>query len=208
MTKTFLTVAALMALTTAPSLAQDTYVSGQIGTRAVEEFDGSGPGASLDGELGNGFYFAAALGRSKGAWRYEAELANRGGSLNAFAVNGAATAATGDGLSATSLMANVYFDFGDGDGVTPYIGAGLGLARITADIAGSGGAINGDSSALAIQLIGGASMALSENTSLFADLRYFRAAETDFTLTAPLGSSDVSFQYDGYTLGAGLRIAF
>lgn len=199
-----------LSLLSAAALGQDhtTYVAGQVGTRAVESFDGDMSGLPVDGELGNGSFFSGAVGVDRGVWRFEAELARRGGSLNAFNINGADIGATGDGLTATSLMANTYIDFAPEARLSPYLGAGAGMARITADISGTGGRIDGDATALAFQLIGGASMALSETTSVFADLRYLRAMETDHTLTAPLGSSDVSFQYDGYTLGVGLRVDF
>ena len=204
-----LSMAIALGLIAAPAaLGQDVYLSGQIGVRAVEQFDGDLTGADIDGELGNGVYSAGAVGLDRGAWRFEAEIANRAGSLNALNINGVDTGATGDGLAATSLMANAYYDFANESRVTPYLGAGLGLARITADMSGPGGAIDGDTTVLAVQLIGGASLAVSDSVSVFTDLRYFRAGEADFTMTAPLGSSNVSFDYDGYTLGAGLRVAF
>lgn len=203
-----LTVFNGLALTATPAFAQDHYVSGQIGVRAIEDIDGSLPGVDLSGELGNGFYGAASIGRRLGHWRQEVEISNRAGKLNRLDFNGVDSGATGDGLSAVAVMGNAFYDFRPDASFTPYIGAGLGFASIKADFTGPGGQIDGSTGALAFQMIGGVSMALSESTSLFADLRYFRAAETDFTLTAPLGSSDVSFQYDGYTVGAGFRVAF
>ena len=206
-TKIFLAIAAT-AMLSLPVQAQDMYVSGQFGIRAVEDTDASLAGADIQLELANASYFSGAVGRRMDNWRFEAEFAHRGGKFNALTVNGNDTDSTGDGLSATSIMANAIYDFSPEARWSGYVGAGLGMARVSADFAGAGGSIEGDVSVAALQLIGGVSYSLSENTQLFTDLRYFRAGETDYTLSAPLGSSSVSFQYDGYTLGAGLRVAF
>ncbi len=206
-TKIILAIAAT-AIMSLPAQAQDMYVSGQFGIRAVEDTDASLAGADIQLELANASYFSGAIGRRMENWRFEAEFSRRGGKFNALTINGTDTASNGDGLGATALMANAIYDFSPEARWSGYVGAGLGMARISADFNGAGGSIEGDASAAALQLIGGVSYALSESTQLVTDVRYFRAGETDYTLSAPLGSSSVSFQYDGYTLGAGLRVAF
>jgi len=205
---TLLTVAAAALSLSAESHAQDSYIAGQFGIRAVEQTDGEAGNLAIESELGNASFFSVALGRDTGNWRYEVELARRGGKINNFSIGGTEQAVSGDGLSATSLMANAFIDFNEEGRFSPYIGAGLGLASVTADYSAAGGTIDGQSSAFAFQLIGGASVQVSERVELFSDLRYMRAMETDHALTAPLGSSDVSFQYDGYTLGAGVRVSY
>lgn len=187
---------------------EETYVSGQFGLRAVEETDASSGSVDIESELGNAAYYAIAVGRRYDGMRFEIELARRGGEINNFSIAGTDQAVSGEGLAATSLMANAFVDFNTDGRVSPYLGGGLGLARVTADYAGAGGTVSGDASALSFQLIGGASIQISERVELFSDLRYMRVMETDHALTAPLGSSDVSFQYDGYTLGAGVRVSF
>ncbi len=188
--------------------AQDNYVSGQFGIRAVEDTNGSLQNGSIDLELANASYFSGAYGRQFDRVRIEAEISRRGGDFNALTINGTDVGATGSGLAATGIMANILYDFRPDHEWTPYIGAGLGMARVTADFMGSGGMIEGDATPLAFQLIGGLSHDVSSSATLFADLRYFRAQEAEFTLVAPLGTSTVTFQYDGYTLAAGLRFAF
>ncbi|WP_291841969.1 outer membrane beta-barrel protein [Maricaulis sp.] len=190
------------------SHAQDNYVAGQFGLRAVEQTDSSAGAVDIDSELGNAAYYSVAFGRRHNNMRFELELARRGGEINSFAIGGTGQAVSGEGLTATSLMANAYVDFNTEGRVSPYLGGGLGLARVTADYTGAGGSVSGDASAVSFQLIGGASVQVSERIELFSDLRYLRVMETDHALTAPLGSSDVSFKYDGYTLGAGVRVSF
>ncbi|WP_394693895.1 outer membrane protein [Hyphobacterium sp.] len=188
--------------------AQDNYVSGQFGIRAVEETDGSLQSGSIDLELANASYFSGVFGHQFDHVRIEGEISRRGGDFNALTINGTDVGAAGSGLAATGVMANILYDFRPEHEWTPYIGAGLGVARVTADFSGAGGTIDGDATPLAFQLIGGLSYDISSSATLFADLRYFRAQDTEFTLVAPLGTSTVTFQYDGYTLGAGLRFLF
>lgn len=207
----YTTLTATMAALTISAIAhgqEETYASGQFGLRAVEQTDSSAGAVAIESELGNAGYYAFAIGRRYDGMRFELELARRGGEINSFAVAGTEQAVTGDGLTATSLMANAYVDFNADGTVSPYIGGGLGMAKVAADYVGAGGSVSGDASALSFQLIGGASIQVSERIELFSDLRYMRVMETDHALTAPLGSSDVSFQYDGYTLGAGVRVSF
>lgn len=208
MRNTILIAASVTAFLAADALAQDTYVSGQVGLRAVENTSGDVTGSKLDAELGNGLYLSGALGQHWGNWRGELGISNRGGQLDALLGDGVDLGASGDGLTSTALMANVFYDFTSEGSFTPYVGVGIGMARVTADFQGAGGVIDGSDSSMAFQAIGGVSLSLSDNMSLFADMRYFKATSTDFTLTAPLGSSDVSFDYDGYTLGAGIRMRF
>ena len=203
-----ITAAAAIAMLSGAATAQDNYFSGQIGQRAVEDIDGSLNGGAIDLELGNALYFSVALGRKFDNLRLEAEFANRGGSFNALTINGVDSGATGDGLSAASLMANAIYDFRPDHRWTPYVGAGLGVARVSADFTGAGGVISGDEAALAYQMIGGISYDISETTTAFMDMRYFRSLETEHTLTAPLGTSTTAFQFDGYTVGIGFRFAF
>lgn len=190
------------------AVAQDNYISGQFGLRAVEDTDGSLQNGSIDLELANAAYFSGAYGRRFDRIRIEGEISRRGGDFNALTINGADVGATGNGLAATGFMANILYDFRADHKWTPYIGAGLGVARVTADFAGAGGTIDGEATLLAFQFIGGLSYDISPSATLFADLRYFRTQDSEFTLTAPLGNSAVAFQYDGYTLGAGLRFEF
>jgi len=208
MKSTIFSATAAFALLAGAAAAQDNYVSGQIGLRAVEDIEGSLSGGTIDLELDNALYFSGALGRKFGQWRFEAEIASRGGSFNALTINGVDVGATGNGLSAASLMANAIFDFRPEQQWTPYVGAGLGVAQVSANFAGVGGAIDGEETALALQIIGGISYDVTETATIFMDLRYFRVQETDYTLIAPLGTSPASLQFDGYTLGIGLSFSF
>ena len=87
-----------------------------------------------------------------------------------------------------ALMANGYYDFAPIQGVTPYLGAGLGVASV----ATAGSIAPGDpgfdysarQSALAAQLRLGATYALSETMDIGVEYTHFRAFGIDDNLSA------------------------
>ncbi|MBF0250368.1 MAG: porin family protein, partial [Alphaproteobacteria bacterium] len=137
------------------------------------------------------------------AWRTELELSRRGGA-DLSTVSG--TAATGD-VSATSLMANVAYDFDLGLPVTPYLGAGLGLSRVDMSNARPFGAssIDDTDNALGLQGIAGLSYAINDNLDAFADYRYFTARNVDLNTRA---GANASFDLDTHAVMVGLRYTF
>ncbi|MEO1243336.1 MAG: OmpW family outer membrane protein [Pseudomonadota bacterium] len=197
---------------TASAKDGDWYASGQFGVRAVEREEATAPGVDIDVELSNGLYLSGAVGRAFGTkgpqLRLEGEVAWRGGKLNNFDINNVPVAVTGNGFSALSFMTNGYADFNNRSRFTPYIGAGVGVAQIKGDINAGANLLDDTATAFAIQGIGGVDIEVTENASLFADLRYFRAIGTTMTLTGSAGSGDVDVEYDAYTVGAGIRIRF
>lgn len=106
-------------------------------------------------------------------------------------------------ISALNFMLNALYDFNmNMGGFTPYIGAGLGAARVDMDFAGG---TDDDGWAFAYQFIGGFSFPVS-NTALefFADYRYMRTAGLE------LFEGDVQDhdEYISHTVLGGLRFNF
>lgn len=213
MLKTVLiTSAVIFTATNAYAGDKDWYASGQFGVRAIEKQTAMATGVNIEVELDNGTFLSGAIGKSIKtdglSVRVEGEIAWRGGNLNSVDVNGVANAVTGDGFSALSFMANGYIDFENGSRFTPYLGAGLGLARITGDIQAGTNVLDGTATAFAFQGIAGVDLSLSESASVFTDLRYFNASGTTMTLTGSMGSGDLDTDYDAFTVGLGLRLKF
>ena len=87
-----------------------------------------------------------------------------------------------DGSSkAVSAMANLLLDFGEDTGLSGYLGAGVGLARvkISTDF-GDGSASDSDSKA-AWQLLAGIRTAVSDNIDLGLKYRFFNTRELKFS---------------------------
>tara|TARA_R110002033_G_scaffold73822_3_gene125145 strand:- start:645 stop:1289 length:645 start_codon:yes stop_codon:yes gene_type:complete len=214
MLKNGICAAGLFMIMSSPALAEDggLYVSVQAGVRAVEQQSAQAAAVMIDGELDNGLYLSGAVGykfKSDGTgFRVESELAWRGGNLNHLDVNGVPVAVTGDGFSALSFMGNGYVDFNNRSAFTPYLGAGIGMARIKGDIDAGANSLDDTATVIAVQAIGGVDLAVTDGISVFADLRYFKALDTTMTLNGSTGTGDIEVDYDAYTVGLGVRMQF
>ncbi|TNE29002.1 MAG: porin family protein [Alphaproteobacteria bacterium] len=190
----------------------DWYVSGQIGVRAIKQHSAEAPGVVIDGEMDNGTYAAGAVGyrlQSEGVGlRLEAEIASRGGNLNNLSVNGVESTFAGQGYSAVSFMTNGYVDLNNASAFTPYLGAGIGIARVRGDIASGGNVVDDRATSLAVQGIGGIDIAVSKKISLFVDLRYLKAFDTKLAITGSAGNGKLDVDYDALTVGVGARFRF
>lgn len=112
-------------------------------------------------------------------------------------------------LDNTDLFANVFYDINTNTRFTPYIGAGVGVAFVTADKIGvfsNGGFIDGTETELAYQGIAGVAAKLDKNWSLTADYRYIRSTEPSFKNT--LDSSRSSTENASHNVIFGIRYAF
>lgn len=169
-------------------------------------------------EPGWGVVGAIGLDGLPYGFRAEVEVAHRQSSVENTAVSGAlgTIGVTGD-IQATSLMANLLYDFE----VTPtfevYLGGGFGIAAVDLDFRLGPGTVapglviaRGDYTAASYQAIAGASYEISENVSLFAQYNYFVALGTDtsvFNTTFP-NSTVSNFDYRAHSVTGGIRIEF
>lgn len=108
-------------------------------------------------------------------------------------------------VSALNLMLNGLYDFNMGGGFSPYIGAGIGAARVSMEMFDDGDAEEDDGWAFAYQFIGGVSFGMP-NTAMefFADYRYMSTAGLE------LFDEDVldHDEYESHTVLGGLRFNF
>jgi outer membrane protein OmpA-like peptidoglycan-associated protein len=159
--------------------------------------------ASRSVKFDHGTIGALSLGYAFGNnWRAEGELSRRSNGLDT--VSGANASGT---MRATSVMANVLYDFDINSPVTPYLGAGLGLTQVKLRNASPFGAssINDSDRALAMQGIAGLSYALSDSTDLFTDYRYFKTRDLDMRTAA---GTAASFDEDTHSIMVGVRFNF
>lgn len=109
-------------------------------------------------------------------------------------------------VNALSVMVNAYWDFAPIDKITPYLGAGIGMAHLdTSDQTTTGGIATESGSTsdnFAWSLTAGAAYEIIENTSLDMNYRFINLG--DF-------GQDVSTSYDdlmSHEVRAGLRVHF
>lgn len=155
--------------------AGDMYVEVSPGLSMISDSDTSGGFfASPDIEYDRGFTIGGALGyQIQDQVRAEASLSYRTADVDQ--VGGISAGASGD-VNVTSLMANVYYDFDLGLPVTPYLGAGLGLARVDLDAKlGGVSAKDDDDTAFSFSLMAGAAYRISDNLDLSLGYRYLGA---------------------------------
>lgn len=100
-----------------------------------------------------------------------------------------------------SAMANLFYDFNRGGSVEPYLGVGVGGARIGGGIDGLG---SDQDTVLAYQALAGIAIGLSERLDLDVGVRYFTAPDVDFNLGGAEGSGD----YEHTAVTVGLRWQF
>ena len=211
--------ASIMLLAASPALAQDsnpytgTYFS-IGGGYTIQDKSTFSNTINMRSAFNDGAAVRGAIGHDFGNVRLEAELGFRQNSAKAVTVTNAgglpgvvSGPATGK-VQAMSYMANLLYDFDFGSKVTPYIGAGAGVAHIKLNNLTSGGAIAGPSSdnVFALQGIVGLAYTLSSKVDLTLDYRYFFASD-DPTFTDALGRK-FSAGYGNHAIMAGLTFRF
>jgi len=183
----------------------DLYAGAALGVVKGPNSAASGTsGGAVEFDAGNmgAAFFGGRFQSNDIHWRGEAEAARR--ALDLSTVSG--TAAQGEAL-ATSLMGNALVDLDMVGPVQPYIGAGVGLAKV--DLNGAspfgGSTVNGSDTVGALQLLAGASFRLNEQVDLFTDYRYFTTGDADFTTAA---GTATSMKLSTHSVLAGLRFNF
>lgn len=161
-----------------------------------------------DGALDGGWSASAAVGSSVAAGiRLEGELAYRTGDIEK-----SAGIAPGAEASVTSLFANAIYDFTREGQFRPYLGAGIGAARVDAaafniavlpsDLVG----FDDTDTKLAYQVLAGVGVGLSDGLTLDLGYRYLAAPDLEFSGRGALGVfRKFAADFDQHTISAGMR---
>ena len=156
-----LAAGAFFALPMADAAAQ-WYVEGQGGINIPADSDLDGTGFDVDAEIDPGFVGLVTIGHDyEGLFRVGGEFGYRDGEVDD--VGG--VSASGD-VDVLSAMFNVFLDFDVGEpALKPFIGAGLGVARVSADGVNpvNGLRMDDDDTGLAGQLMAGVAYRIAEN---------------------------------------------
>jgi len=189
------------------SSAKGPYVSGNLGLAMLSDSDitdSTVPGITLDIESDTGLALGVAAGYDFGNnIRIEGEIAYQKNDLDKASLLGVDVDLTGD-TSSLALLFNGYYDFANESAFTPFISAGLGIAKVEVNdfnVPGSGlPDSNDDDTVFAYQVGAGVGYAVNKKVTLDVKYRYFRTSDPDFdTATA---------EYSSHNLYAGIRVAF
>lgn len=183
-----------------PALAKaELYLSGHVGGSRTSDTtidNGSGAEHRLSHDLG--FDLGIATGYAMPFFRAEAELSSRNADVHR--INGE-NARTGD-TTAYSAMANLYFDMKNSSRVTPFIGAGAGILRLSIDDLRSDSVRIEDQSdsTEAWQLMAGLAINLSPRTDAYLTYRYLDCNDLHW--------ARATIDYTVNSVVVGLRYAF
>jgi OmpA-OmpF porin, OOP family len=118
----------------------------------------------------------------------------------------------GGDVHAWSAMMNLFYDFNRGGGIEPYIGLGVGAARINMngadDIPPPHYYFDDEATVLAYQGMVGLAFAITEQLDLDVGYRYFVAEGIEFDSFTPGGPDDGEADYEQQAVTVGLRWQF
>ena len=178
------------------------YVSGFVGATFIDDnaFENvvTGTSNTVALEFDTGIYAGGAIGKDLGEYgpgnlRGELEISylNSDVSRLDFSGNGASPdVLLGDPeFSSVNLAANLLIDLPTGGAITPYFGAGLGVAFTSIEAAyGPGVALDDSDTNFLLQGIVGASASINETTELFVEGKYTRIFDVESQRVAPTGA--------------------
>lgn len=211
MKRTFSVVVALFMLLMLPvvsfSAAPRPYISGQLGVAFLADSDLSIPSEDVTAtlEFDPGLAASFAGGANFGMFRVEGEIGYQQNDVDkiSLCIEGYCGSGNASGdFSTLSFLGNFYFDFVNSSPVTPYITAGLGIARVEMnDMVIEGEHVGGnDDTVFAYQFGVGLAFAINKNMAIDLKYRYFATAEPDF--------DGVEAEFASHNVYCGFRYTF
>ena len=185
------------------------YLGARGGVTWLEDSSTTVGGVANNIDYDRGYNIGGSVGyQFGGPFRLEAEVVYRKNDVDSYTLGGTRlTGAAGDG-SSLALMVNGFYDFNTGTAFTPYVGLGIGYARISADgitATGLGATNSDDDNKFAYQAIAGLAYALTPEVSLTADYRYFATQDPKFRLS---NGTTIEGEYKTHNVMVGLMLRF
>jgi len=222
MRKLAIAMALSSTLLATPAFARDgaMYIGGEFGAMIVEDTNvdvGATENAiTLNHEYGyDGGIF---VGYDFGAFRLEAEAAYKKAELEDYqttirlpleSANFASSRDAGGSSSALSFMINGMLDFGDDDGISGFVGGGVGMARVkvnnATNFANATPFLDGSDTKLAWQVFAGVRQAVSDNIDVTVKYRFFNASKVEMTA---FNGAATEHRFRSHSLLGGLTFNF
>lgn len=205
--RTGLIATALLCSVSAAAMAQQTsglYIGLGAGANFSRDADVSGSGIDTETQFDTGWVGLGSVGYGFGnGLRLEFELGYRDNDVDG--VNGVSNA--GGSVNVWSGMVNALYDVPLTIPITPYIGAGIGYARVKADSVNiaSNTIVDDSDNVFAYQGIVGAAYGITSNLKLGLDYRYFATLDPEFSTST---GTKVDSEYASHTVLVGLRWEF
>lgn len=228
MRKLAIAVALSTTVLAGPAFARDGawYVGGDFGAMIVEDSEtvftpGLGAGSTGTMQIGfdEGFDGGVFVGYDFGAFRVEAEVSYKQADVEELITNGMTppgtagtagrwTGGNGD-IAILSGMVNGMLDFGDDDGLSGFVGGGVGMARVDVNgvtaFTNTGVILDDSDTRFAWQVIAGVRQALSRTVDIHLKYRFFNADEMDYV---GYGGRVVSADFRTHSILGGITFNF
>ena len=222
MRKLAIAMALSSTLLATPAFARDgaMYIGGEFGAMIVEDIE-LDIGAVENAVTVNheyGYDGGVFVGYDFGAFRLEAEAAYKKARLDDYnttirlPLEGSffpASRDAGGSSSAMSFMINGMLDFGDDDGISGFVGGGVGMARVKANnyrnFANATPFLDGSDSRLAWQVFAGVRQAISDNIDVTVKYRFFNADKVRMTA---FNGAEADYRFRSHSLLGGLTFNF
>jgi OmpA-OmpF porin, OOP family len=210
-----------------PALARDGawYVGGDFGAMIVEDthFDVGTTEDAIIVDHEYGYDGAGFVGYDLGAFRIEAEVAYKRARIDeietVLALPGQNTPgrttsqtflnAGGGNTTALSFMVNGLLDFGDDDGISGFLGGGVGMARVNFNnqraFSNQGAFLDDSDTRFAWQLLAGVRQAISDNVDVTVRYRFFNVSDLEMV---GFGGRDMTTRLRTHSLLGGLTFNF
>ena len=205
---------AMLALAASPVAAQF-YVGGHGGISIQQDSDLEDPAfpalgvTSFEVEFDAGPLFGFVAGYDFGNFRAEGEVTYRTNDIDDVVINGTAVAGlpgvTLDGdVTSWAIMANGYYDIDTGTIVTPYIGGGIGVQIVEADLRvtalGVTATADETDAVFAGQIAAGLAVEVMPKLDITVDYRFLISSDPDFDGTEAENTN--------HSIRAGVRYTF
>ena len=178
------------------------YVSGNVGAVWVNDSDAEDDiGDEAEFTFDSGYGVTAAVGytfESYYTYRTEIEFGYRDNDFDKIKAFGLSLPIDGD-VKTLSLMANGFCDLMPNSQISPFLGGGLGIANVEADL-DYPGLGSEDDTVFAYQVAAGVSFAASENVNIDVQYRFMGTADPDFGV--------IEAEYQTHNAMIGMRFGF
>ena len=203
------TVFLLLTVIAMPASAAGPYLGVEGGAVFLSDSTQTYNDGSADTELKSktGFLVGAVGGFDFGTYRLEGEFAYRKNNNKEFTDNGVTSTLGGD-LSSMALMVNGYYDFKMvSPTVYPYIGAGIGAARVTfkTPATATDMEFNKSDTVFAYQFAAGIACVIAKEATIDLGYKYFATADPEFTHD---DGSKIKSEYGSHNIFLGARFNF
>ena len=203
---------AILTSVSGAAMANSTYVGIHGMWTDLKDLDFQVAPGSIDSQFDSGTGFGITLGRSFDQLRGEVEYSSRKNDIKSHALNGGATLAGSKGeAKSDAFMLNGYYDFATSSAFVPYLGAGVGMAKVKFDDFGVNAisdVLNDSESQFAYQFMAGGEYRFTENWGLFAEYRYFATEDVDVNTSTATGGVSNSIAYKTNNILVGARFRF